>query len=73
MLGAGVEKSGTCTKIFVSRRMWMNIFWLLAVALASMWCGRLISFCYCAVCPEHTEVRHKITAKQSRETEIVLS
>jgi hypothetical protein len=31
VLGAGVEKSGTWTNIFVSRRMWMNIFWPLAV------------------------------------------
>jgi hypothetical protein len=73
MLGAGVEKCGTCTKIFVCRRMWMSIFWLLAMALAFMWCGRLISFCYCAVCLKHVIVRHNITGKQSRKTEIVLS
>jgi hypothetical protein len=29
------------------------------VAVASMFCGRQISFCYCAVCPEHMQVRHR--------------
>lgn len=58
-VGEGVEKCGIWTRILVSRKMQMNISWFLAVAVASMFCGRQISFCYCAVCPEHMQVRHR--------------